>query len=73
MLCQVACDMLFCAAYMYSSAGYKMFQQPTLGKFGFTNSIDHRSLQSDIKLQDFAAKMQTSSCMCSECNKNVLN
>ena len=58
MWCQVPCDMLCCAAYMHSSAGYKMSRQPALGKFGFTKSIDHRGLQRDIKLPDFAAKMQ---------------
>ena len=58
-----------CAAYMYSSAGYKMARQycqlspppnphGTLGKFGFTKSIDNRVSQRDIKLPDFAAKMQ---------------
>ena len=30
-----SCDTLCCAAYIYSSAGYKMSRQPTLGKFGF--------------------------------------
>ena len=55
---QVASDLLCCAAYMYSSAGYKMSRQPTLGKFGVTNCINHRGAQRDIKLPDFAAKMQ---------------
>ena len=30
-----SCDTLCCAAYIYSSAGYKMSREPTLGKFGF--------------------------------------
>ena len=34
---------------MYSSAGYKMSQQPALAKFGFTKSIDRRGFQRDIK------------------------
>ena len=55
---QVASDMLCCAAYMCSSAGYKMSRQPTLGKFSFTNSIDHRGSQRNIKLPDSAAKTQ---------------
>ena len=45
---------------MYSSAGYKMSQQPALAKFGFTKSIDRRDFQRDIKLPDFPAKITES-------------
>ena len=38
----VSSSLLCCAAYMYSSAGYKISQQSNLGKFGFTKSIDLR-------------------------------
>ena len=56
---------------MYSSAGFKMLRQPALGKFSFTKSIDHRGPQRDIKLPEFAAKMQKTM-MYSECYKNQL-
>ena len=57
---------------MHSSAGYKMSRQPALGKFGFTKSIDRRGLQRDIKLPDFAAKMQKA-IMCSEYIKVLIS
>ena len=49
-----------------------MSRQPALGKFGLTKSIDRRGLQRDIKLPDFAAKMQKA-IMCSEYIKVFIN
>jgi len=49
-----------------------MSRQPTLGKFGFKKTIEHRGSQSSIRLPDFVAKTQTS-VKCSGCSKTFVN
>ena len=51
---------------------FKMLRQPTLGKFGFKKTIEHRGSQSSIRLPDFVAKTQTS-VKCSGCSKTFVN
>lgn len=49
-----------------------MSRQPTLGKFGFKKSIEHRGSKSTVQLPDFMAK-KAKTFECSVCCKAFIN
>ena len=55
-----------------SDATCEMSSQPTLAKFGFSKSIEHRGSQRDVNLPDFVAKTQKKF-TCSTCSKAFVN
>ena len=68
----VSSCLLILARLACSDATCEMSHQPTLAKFGFRKSIEHRGSQGDINLPDFVAKTQKKF-TCSTCSKAFVN